>query len=166
MQVHDPKRDHDAELDFLLRHDGIRALYQPIVDIASRDVVAYEALARGPAGSALEMPDALFAAAGRAGRTHELDCQCQRAALRGAERAGLGRRIRLFVNVEPGVLTEVRADGVAAEFDRAVETLSVVIEVSERDVLRRPKELLDAATRAAPRAAASRSTTSASTRRA
>ena len=49
---------------------GIRSVYQPIVRLADRRVIAYEALARGPAGSPLEMPDAALrhGAAARASR--------------------------------------------------------------------------------------------------
>ncbi|HKR24315.1 MAG TPA: hypothetical protein VJS15_03580 [Allosphingosinicella sp.] len=38
---------------------GIRCVYQPIVRLADRRVIAYKALARGPAGSRLERPDVI-----------------------------------------------------------------------------------------------------------
>ncbi len=57
----------------LVRHGGIHAVYQPIVDLKTGDVVAYEALARGPVGSGLESPDRLFGAARQAGLLAELD---------------------------------------------------------------------------------------------
>ncbi len=38
---------------------GIRSVYQPIVRLSYRRVIAYEELARGPAGSALALPDDL-----------------------------------------------------------------------------------------------------------
>jgi EAL domain-containing protein (putative c-di-GMP-specific phosphodiesterase class I) len=136
------------ELNDVIRHERVRSLYQPIVEIESGEVVAYEALARGPAGSNLETPDALFGAAAASGRTRELDWECQRAALSGALHAELGRDTRLFVNVEPSALDEERPPAIAAAFARAEETLGVVLEVSERAVLKRPKELLDLVTRA------------------
>ena len=58
-------------------------MYQPIVELDSGRVVAYEALARGPVGP-LERPDLLFAAARPAGRLAELDELCRAAAFRGA----------------------------------------------------------------------------------
>ncbi|GAB3833589.1 hypothetical protein GCM10027610_027660 [Dactylosporangium cerinum] len=56
----------------------VRPVFQPIVDLSTRAVVGMEALARGPAGSVLEFPDRLFAAARDAGRFGELDMLCQR----------------------------------------------------------------------------------------
>ncbi len=137
-----------VELEELLTHGQVRSVYQPIVDMASGDVVAYEALARGPAGGLLEFPDTLFAAAAHADRTRELDWECQRAALCGALAAGLGRRIHLFVNVEPGSIPAQRPAWIVEAFDRAEPLLSVVFEVSERAVLAHPKELLDLVGRA------------------
>jgi EAL domain-containing protein (putative c-di-GMP-specific phosphodiesterase class I) len=50
-----------------------RSVYQPVVRLPERRVVAYEALARGPVGSALESPAALFSAAAAEGLVPELD---------------------------------------------------------------------------------------------
>ena len=69
----------------------VRSVYQPIVDLDSSTVVAYEALARGPRHSTLESPAALFAAAEHEGLAFELDWACREAALRGALEAGLPR---------------------------------------------------------------------------
>ncbi len=137
-----------TDLDDIIRHELVCSVYQPIVELDSGDTVAFEALARGPAGSGLETPDALFGAAALAGRTRELDWECQRAALTGALYAELGRDTRLFVNVEPGALDNERPRSVAAAFARAEQTLGVVLEVSERAVLQRPKQLLDLVRRA------------------
>ena len=135
-------------IDDLIVHQRVHALYQPIVRISSREVVAYEALARGPHGSDLESPAAMFAAAASAGRTRELDWECQRAALSGAMHANLGLETRLFVNVEPSALDDDRPPAVAAAFARAEQELGVVLEISERAVLDRPRQLLDVVARA------------------
>src|SRR3712207_2761453 len=68
-------------IDEVLAHGEVRSVLQPIVDLDSGAVVAYEALARGPQGP-LERPDLLFAAARDAGRLRELDELCRRTALR------------------------------------------------------------------------------------
>ncbi len=46
---------------------SVRSLYQPLVELGGRQVVGFEALARGPRGSALELPGALFAVKGVSG---------------------------------------------------------------------------------------------------
>ena len=97
------RADPDLDLDAVIEH-GVRAVYQPIVDLDSGGVVAYEALARGPVDSTLESPGALFAAAGLQGRLAALDRACCRAALSGARQAGLRSPAALFVNVEPEVI--------------------------------------------------------------
>jgi sensor c-di-GMP phosphodiesterase-like protein len=47
---------------------AVVAVYQPLVDLLTGEVVGYEALARGPQGSPWERPDVLFAAARACGR--------------------------------------------------------------------------------------------------
>jgi EAL domain-containing protein (putative c-di-GMP-specific phosphodiesterase class I) len=89
----------------LLAADGPRAVYQPVVRLPERRVVAYEALARGPVGSALESPGALFGAAAREGLVGELDLACRLAALRGALDGGLRTPTALLVNAEPACST-------------------------------------------------------------
>ncbi len=107
----------------------VEAHFQPIVDMASRSVVAYEALARDEEG---RFPVAAFAAAQAEGRMDELDRICQRAALRDA--ADLQRPATLFVNVEPESF-----DGPG---DLEDPDIPVIIEVTERGLTTRPAELL------------------------
>ena len=64
----------------ILDERAIQPLFQPLIDLDTRHVLGYEALARGPMGSALESPAALFGAAWRAGRVAELDWACRAAA--------------------------------------------------------------------------------------
>ena len=78
----------------------VHTVLQPIVDLDSGLVVAYEALSRGPAGP-LETPDRLFAAARRSGHLAQLDELCRRTALHVAVSAGIAAPLSLFVNVEP-----------------------------------------------------------------
>ena len=83
---------------------GLRTVYQPIVTLEDGAVVGYEALTRGPAGSDLESPLALFAAAQQAGRVVELDRACRQAAVARACAAGLRAPATLFFNAEPEAL--------------------------------------------------------------
>ncbi len=121
---------------------GVRSVFQPIVDLDTGAVVAYEALARGPRGTALEMPSDLFDAARAHGLLGELDGACRRAALRGAVDAGLLAPLTLFVNVEPEVLDAAPLDELLALAEGAPGDLRVVVELTERALAARPAELL------------------------
>ncbi|MGZ4298376.1 MAG: sensor domain-containing phosphodiesterase [Solirubrobacteraceae bacterium] len=125
---------------------GIRPLYQPIVELATGEVVAYEALARGPQGSALESPLALFAAARAEDRVAELDLACRAAAVTGALSAGLHGPMGLFVNAEPDALS-LTGFGPADPLTEASGDLPIFVEITERALTGRPAELLEAVDR-------------------
>ncbi|MEP7115300.1 MAG: EAL domain-containing protein [Ilumatobacteraceae bacterium] len=130
-----------SDFDRFLVGGEVQPAYQPIVDLSSREVVGFEALARWPHLPGAT-PDVVFAAARDNGRTGELDWACRLAALDGALRFGLGRRHVLFVNVEPWTLgTEMpgRAEPILAA---AQAGLRVMIELTERSLARHPAELL------------------------
>ena len=130
---------------------AVRSVYQPIVELDSLRVVGYEALARGPRGSALESPAALFDAARRAGLLAELDWACRLAAFTGALEGALPGRLGLFFNVEPAALNTPPPAGVGELLDRAVRELPVVMEITERALTADPAGLLGSARRARER---------------
>jgi EAL domain-containing protein (putative c-di-GMP-specific phosphodiesterase class I) len=130
-----------AGIDDVLRDGMVHSVFQPIVELDTGRVVAYEALARGPQGP-LERPDRLFAAARAAGRLAELDAACRSAALTGALEAGLRAPLTLFVNVEPEVLDRAPMDELLSIAQRAPGGLRVVLEITERALATRPAELL------------------------
>ncbi len=129
----------DPVLDDAIR--GVHSVFQPIVEVDTGRVVAYEALARGPVGP-LERPDALFAAARAAGRLAELDEACRAAAFRGAVDAALVAPLTLFVNVEPEVLDTAPLADLLAIAESAPGHIRVVMEITERAIAARPAELL------------------------
>ncbi len=134
-----PGAPTDPVLEDAIR--GVRSVFQPIVEIDTGRVVAYEALARGPVGP-LERPDALFAAARAAGRLAELDEACRAAAFRGAVEAALVAPLTVFVNVEPEVLDTAPLADLMAIAESAPGQLRVVMEITERAIAARPAELL------------------------
>jgi EAL domain-containing protein (putative c-di-GMP-specific phosphodiesterase class I) len=83
------------------RGEGVRAVYQPIVDVARGVVVGYEALARF-ADPRVSNPELWFAAAAAFGLGGELQACALRAALRA--RADLPSTCFLTLNVGPEVL--------------------------------------------------------------
>jgi EAL domain-containing protein (putative c-di-GMP-specific phosphodiesterase class I) len=111
---------------------GIHSVYQPIVRLSDRRVIAYEALARGPAGSALEFPDVLFATAEREGLETTLDWECWRAALRGALQGGLSSERALFVNVEPSSAASWVPEIGDPLLEEALGRFPLVVELTER----------------------------------
>lgn len=117
------------------------SVFQPIVDLDSSAVVAYEALVRGPVGP-LHRPDDLFAAARAVGSLTELDQACRAAAFRGAVEHAVVAPLTLFVNVEPEVLDAAPLSQLLALAEGAPGQLRVVVEITERALAARPAELL------------------------
>ena len=132
-----------ANIDFerCVAEGALQPAYQPIVDLGTGDVVAFEALARWPDLSGAT-PDAVFAAARKNGRTAELDWACRLAAVEGALDCGLGREHVLFINVEPDTLGSPAPSEVEVAIAAAQSDLRVMLELTERSLARRPAELL------------------------
>lgn len=126
----------------LLTVGEFRSVFQPIVEICSGQVVGYEALARGPVGSPLELPGALFSAAASEGLLATFDRACRERALSDALSAGLGPDDLLFLNVEPAGLGE--GDVLDAVLEADLQRVSVVVELTERALTARPSEVLGA----------------------
>jgi EAL domain-containing protein (putative c-di-GMP-specific phosphodiesterase class I) len=125
----------------VLASNDIRTVFQPIVDLLTGEVVAHEALSRGPVGP-LENPGALFDAARSSGRLAELDAACRVSAFRSAAARGLMAPLSVFVNVEPAVLDSAPLDDLLAIAAAAPGELRIVLEITERAVSARPAELL------------------------
>jgi diguanylate cyclase (GGDEF)-like protein/PAS domain S-box-containing protein len=135
------KSETAVRIEQVLAEGAVRSVFQPIVELDSGRVVAYEALARGPRGP-LERPDLLFAAAREAGCLAELDQSCRAAAFRGAVEQGLLAPLTVFVNVEPEVLDTAPLDDLLQIAEDAPGELRVVMEITERALATRPAELL------------------------
>lgn len=132
------------ELRHLLDNRCIRAVYQPIVDLESLEPVAYEALARGPAGSELESPERLFATAGAAGLIPEVDAACRAAAIDGAVRSTRTDPFTLFVNVVPGSIDGAPLFEPPQQEIILRDRVRVVVELTESALTARPVDLLAA----------------------
>ena len=130
-----------AELRRILEQEAVTAVFQPVVDLVTGAILGHEALARGPSGTDLERPGALFGAGRRAGVEADLDRLCRRAALRAAGGTLPGK---LFVNVLPSGLDDPdwrrpSFAGLLAQAERARGDL--VVEVTERGADADPEAL-------------------------
>jgi EAL domain-containing protein (putative c-di-GMP-specific phosphodiesterase class I) len=111
----------------------LRAVYQPVMDIQHDAVIGYEALIRGPAGSGLESPDVLFAAAREVGLELEFDNLCLEIIFGGVPGAARGKK--LFVNASSKLLAHsvFLDERNLSRIQRAHPR--VVMEISEKEVV-------------------------------
>ena len=129
------------ELDRVLRHRALYPHFQPIVDLATGEPVAFEALARGPEGSPLHRPDRLFATALRVGRLAELDQLCRRRALEAVLASDVRSPYAFFLNREPATVTVDPMSATGLDQVRAAG-LRGVVELTERALTHDPALLL------------------------
>jgi EAL domain-containing protein (putative c-di-GMP-specific phosphodiesterase class I) len=117
----------------ILLTDQIVTRFQPIVNLQTPGILGYEALSRGPAGTALHSPIALFEAASEAELVFEMDRHCRRKAFQTAK--DLPPPYKLFVNLFPSSMYDPDFQGTA--LIRLLEGLGlspdrIVLEVSEQ----------------------------------
>jgi EAL domain-containing protein (putative c-di-GMP-specific phosphodiesterase class I)/ActR/RegA family two-component response regulator len=129
-------------LDEFLEKRAIRALLQPIVDIAHEGLPfvahGYESLARAPVGTPLRNPEILFAYASRKERLFETDLLCIEAALNEARYVPDGAK--LFINTQPRSMTN---PGFVPSVDALVERFGfprerIVFELTEQQTIVNP----------------------------
>ena len=140
------ERSLDDDFVAILRDRAIFPVFQPIIAIADRSVVGFEALARGPKGP-YESAPALFEAAARLGRSADLDWLCAGVA---GERflAHDMRDVALFVNLDPFTLRGPFRERLLEVFAELMRERQVVLEITERAVTQDPPALMEAVVQA------------------
>lgn len=136
-----PTVDLTADLDTILAARDVLPVFAPVVDLRTRETVAFQTLARGPADGPLERTDVLFDAARRTGRLAELDELCRARSLEAVLEAGLHAPQALFVRRESADLAR---DAPSASHLVALRRrgLRLVVELTERALVRDPAGLL------------------------
>ncbi|MGH7748870.1 MAG: diguanylate cyclase, partial [Candidatus Dormibacteria bacterium] len=121
----------------LIASQGMRAVYQPIIDLASRRAVGFEGLSRPVDGPLDASVEGLFAAAHHLGLGRDLDWVCRRAILRNCHELPSGRPVFINVGASPlldpvhdvdQMLLLLRSAGRSPE--------EVVLEITEREAVR------------------------------
>ena len=145
-----PTLDDAAVREFqrLMDRRDVSAVFQPIVNLHTGEIVGLEALARGPESSQFSSPLALFAAARTAGRVAELDWVCRAAAFRAFYRGGVSPSMSLFVNIEPEALAEDCPADLVPLVAQAESDLRVFVEVNDRALASDPAAVLATVDRA------------------
>lgn len=120
----------------LIRQRALKPVFQPIASMKDGAIYAHEALIRGPRGTPLYTPQALFAAARKEGVLEELEVACVAAAL---DKWGELRQTgRLFVNLSAAaLLATVRNSPPGAILEsikaRGLQPDRLVVELTEHD---------------------------------
>ncbi|KUZ70147.1 diguanylate cyclase [Burkholderia ubonensis] len=118
----------------LIADRALAAVFQPIVDLGSGTVIAYEGLIRGPRGTDLETPAALFAQAAREGATIALEHAAAITCLDAF--AALGCDGKLFLNFSAGAILALarEREHVCTLLERAqIAAERIVIELTEQN---------------------------------
>jgi diguanylate cyclase (GGDEF)-like protein len=92
------------ELSKILNGKQLTPHFQPIVSLAQKKIMGYEALIRGPSDSPLHSPFNLFDTAERFDLSTKLEYICREVTIR--RYASLNIREKLFINVSPSVLLQ------------------------------------------------------------
>lgn len=151
--LYDPQEDHghvdegmraelSSAISAVIEANALSPVYQPIVELSSGRVVAYEGLVRITRQSMFAHTGALFDAAEVAGRVHDLDRAALDVVLAGAR--ALDESMSLSVNISPRTLeapefSAVTFLGVLRRHGMAPGR--VVLELTERETIRDPERL-------------------------
>jgi EAL domain-containing protein (putative c-di-GMP-specific phosphodiesterase class I)/GGDEF domain-containing protein len=136
MPLRSSPRSAAPSIGDLIARRALSAVFQPIVEFDDGAILGYEGLIRGPAGSPLETPFALFAQASAEGRVIELERAAARTCVEAFAR--LACEGKLFLNFSAGALrklAEARDDTLALLRQSGVDPERIVIELTEQSAI-------------------------------
>ncbi|MBM7867550.1 EAL domain-containing protein [Heliobacterium gestii] len=124
------------ELKAAMSAEQFRVVYQPLLNLEKGELIGYEALCRGPAGSYFASPSVLFPLAEKAGLLYPLERQIRRKAV--AECGDFLQDQLLFLNISPSVVKDPEfAQGntrrLIAEY--GLRPHNIVFEITERTAI-------------------------------
>ncbi|MFM0204312.1 phosphodiesterase [Paraburkholderia fungorum] len=136
MQFRSPSRSATPRIEELIARRELSAVFQPIIDFDDGTILGYEGLIRGPAGTPLEAPFALFSQALAEGCALQLEQAAARTCIEAF--AKLDVEGKLFLNFSAGAmrhLADARDDIVALLRHRGVDPQRIVIELTEQSTI-------------------------------
>lgn len=92
------------EFNTIIDNNNIYSVYQPIVSLRNGEILAYEALMRGPESSRLQSPIALLEVAKAENRLFELEMMSRKKAILGA--SSMAKNCLLFLNIESDIMKD------------------------------------------------------------
>lgn len=125
-----------AELNSILESKCVRTVFQPIVSLSEATILGYEALSRGPEGSPLMSPEAMFRTAHKYNLVWELEYLCRIRALERAKDIGAGKMI--FINIDPQSIDDPRFQkGITREMlqQYGLIAANVIFEITEKTAI-------------------------------
>ncbi|CAB3796850.1 hypothetical protein LMG28614_04454 [Paraburkholderia ultramafica] len=136
MQLRPPSRFAAPRIEELIARRDLSAVFQPIIDFEGGTILGYEGLIRGPAGTPLETPLALFSQALAEGCAIELERAAARTCIEAF--AKLDFDGKLFLNFSAGAIRQLagaREDALALLRHRGVDPRRIVIELTEQSAI-------------------------------
>lgn len=128
--------DDRSTLRDIIDRRQITSLFQPIVDLRSQEVIGYEALSRGPAGTPFASPIRLIEEAVAQGVLWELELVFRTAAIRRAGEVELDTL--LFLNVDPNIVNDdAFREGLTVHLleTHGLQPDRIVFEITERSAI-------------------------------
>ncbi|NQY65734.1 MAG: EAL domain-containing protein [Alteromonadaceae bacterium] len=126
----------------IIETQKLTAFFQPIYLTTTNEVYGYEALIRGPVGTALHCPKTLFDSATEVGLLSELELVCRKISI--ARFVELSLKGKLFLNISPMVLLQSdHPEGKTLTYLQTYNLIpeQVVIELSEKYTIDSPELL-------------------------
>ncbi len=128
------QRDYNFQIQKLrkiIEDKRVYMVFQPIVELCTGECIGYEALARGPKGSAFEAPEVMFSIATKAGIVFQLEDLCKRKL---ANQYCNQINKYIFVNIEPSILESRAYKKLSLFLNPTLYKSKIVIEITERMV--------------------------------
>ncbi len=127
-------------IEQLLAKESYRAVYQPIINLSTREVVGFEMLIRGPEG-AFESPDDLFRLSVENNILTKVDLQCLRLCTELS--SNIASLMRVHLNIFPSTILDTDPQELISIFPSNREGKVFCVEISEQHFIGDPAYMRD-----------------------